>query len=273
MCRLFGSRSLLPIRAAHELVDAPNALRSLSAEHMDGWGIGWWPDERSPVSARGIEAAKDAPEFARLACTVESRALIAHVRKASVGGVHLDNSHPFGHGSWLFAHNGTIARFADVRADLEAAIDPAFRPLVTGETDSARCFGIFLSRLSRLSSLDGDPPVERVARALAETVAVVAEIADAPDREPSATTFLAGNGRTMLACRRGRTLFHATRARGVDAAGDRVERLLVSSERPSDAWAWEEVPLDGIVGVDGDMRLHRSNLADWAIPSRRARAG
>lgn len=272
MCRLYGSLSRVPAASAHELIEAPNALRVQSAEHADGWGIGWWAAERSaPSFARGIEAAKDAPEFSRVAGIVQARALIAHVRKASVGGIRLDNSHPFTYGRWLFAHNGTITRFAQVQGALEAEIDPAFRPLVVGETDSVRCFGIFLSRLSRLAGLDGDPPLEAVAGALAETVMVVQGIADAQGGTPSATTFLVGNGSTMLAFRRGRTLFWATRRKGgaADRAGAPVPRLLVSSERLSDAWSWEEAPADSLVGVDASMRLHLSHLASW----KPARAG
>jgi glutamine amidotransferase len=34
--------------------------------------------------------------------------VLAHLRRATVGRVALENTHPFCHGSWVFAHNGTL---------------------------------------------------------------------------------------------------------------------------------------------------------------------
>lgn len=275
MCRLFGSRSRGPQPIDDSLLTGENALLVQSREHRDGWGIGWWEnDTPAPRLERGPTAAFADEAFAAWARKVSAPAVLAHLRLASVGPVHLDNAHPFRHGSWLFAHNGTIAGFSGARGAIEAEIDPRFRSVIVGETDSVRCFGVFLTRLSMLADLEGNVALDAVARALGETVSIVAGLADPGQKEPSATTFLVGNGRLMLACRRGRTLFYSTDrtagSKGEPASGETVERLLVASEPLSTSREWREVPLETMIGIDGDLRVHRFRMDDWAIkPSAR----
>lgn len=285
MCRLFGFRSQGPSPVHHSLARAENALRHQSREHPDGWGIGWWgPGAPEPKLVRGVGAAFAEDEFLRYAQMVSSTAVIAHVRKASVGPVQLDNAHPFRWGPWLFAHNGTLRDFARAQPAIEAEIDPAFLPIVEGDTDSVRCFAIFLTRLARICDPLGNVAIEAVARALAETVKIVAAITDPGAPEPSATTFLVGNGQVMLACRRGRTLWFSThksrcvlrdtcprfasRCEAPVAPGEAVNHLIVASERISLEDVWHEVPVDGMIGVDGQLKLHRFHLADWSVPKR-----
>ena len=100
---------------------------------------------------RGLLPAHADEAFVEAARAARSRVVIAHVRDASVGPVTEANTHPFVHDQWIFAHNGTVARFKDVarvRAELEAEIDPELRRALRGETDSERCFLIFLTRLA-----------------------------------------------------------------------------------------------------------------------------
>lgn len=260
MCRLLGIRSQSPCSVRRSLLTAENALLVQSHEHPDGWGIGWWT-ERSPQPAvvRSPGAAFREAAFASEAERVRSTAVIAHVRKASVGPVRLENAHPFCWGPWLFAHNGTVADFDRHRSAIEKEIDPDFAEVVVGDTDSARCFGIFLSRLARIADPGGEVTLPQVAQALAETVEAVAAIADPGATTPSATTFLVGNGSLMLAYRRGRSLFYSTGdgAERTAAEGAPVERLAIASEKISAAESWHEVPVDGMVGVDREMRIHR----------------
>lgn len=278
MCRLFGFRSLFPSDVHRSLVRETNALQVQSREHPDGWGIGWWSDAApTPHLVRSAGAAYAEEEFKRTAL-VSSSAVIAHLRKASVGPVTLDNAHPFRWGPWLFAHNGTVSEFDACRAKIEREIDPVFLPVVIGDTDSARCFGVFLTRLARLADPAGDVPLKIVARALAETVHIVCGIADPGAATPSATTFLVGNGKLMLAFRRGRTLWysaHKNRCADRDACAhfgagceapvatdEPVNHLIIASERVSLEDVWSEVPLEGMIGVDHQMRLHRFAIGE-----------
>lgn len=259
MCRLFGSRSRDPGAVTHELFHGANALRVQSREHPDGWGVGWYEND-VPRVVRSLTPAHGDADFERLSHFVTAQTVLAHVRKASVGRVATENTHPFQRGPWLFAHNGTVPEWDRVRGPLEDLIDPSLRSQLRGETDSERCFFLFLSRLRRHC------PPERAdlgsaAAALAETVALVGEVADRGEHKAS-TTFLVTDGRLLLACRRGRTLFISSPAPDADG---RVGYVAVASEDPGEPppggrRAWRLLPEEALVGVDAELRLKVSSL-------------
>jgi len=246
MCRLYGQRSAATAGAAEPLCVSHNALRFQSHVHPHGWGVGWWRAGRPRVE-RGVLPAHSDQAFCDASHRARSRIVLAHVRDASVGAVTEANTHPFAHGPWLFAHNGTVSRFrrsARVRAALEAEIAPGLRRWLRGETDSERCFYLFLSRLG---SSARRATLAQVRRALAETTALVARLADRGAARPSPLNFLVSDGRLLAGTRRGRTL-HLLVERG--AAG----RIVIASE-PIGKGAWREVPEGGFVGVDARGRM------------------
>lgn len=279
MCRLFGFRSVVASTAHRSLSRAGNALRCQSHEHPHGWGIGWWegPGNRSVRLERGAGAAHAEQAFDRLADRLSATQVIAHVRRASVGPPGLVNAHPFRHGRWLFAHNGTVSNWERARAAIEAEIDPTFLSGIRGDTDSERLFALFLTRLSRRRDVADDATPAEVREALAETVTLVATHADPGATVRSSTTVLVGDGSLLAACRRGRTLFLSTHKR---ACADRtvcrhlvaeceapsrdgapVHHLLVASEPVSPDDVWEAVPENGIVSIDRDLRIDRGRLS------------
>src|SRR5688572_28080816 len=143
MCRLFGFRSNVPERVHASLLGEQNSLRAQSVEHKDGWGIAYY-EKDLPEVAHSLGPAHGDPEFERVSGLVSSHAVLAHIRLASVGRIHLLNAHPFVHGPWAFAHNGTVRDFAAHQGALEAQIAPDLREKIQGETDSERCFFLFL---------------------------------------------------------------------------------------------------------------------------------
>src|SRR4051812_16404012 len=173
MCRLFGSRTRATSAVSHELFHGANALRVQSKEHPDGWGLGWY-ENGAPRVVRSLTPAHGDREFETLSHFVNAQTVLAHVRKASVGRVARENTHPFQRGTWLFAHNGTLPKWDEFRPRIETLIDPALRSGLRGETDSERCFLIFLSRLRKRCSPDS-ADAESALAALGETVAVVRE--------------------------------------------------------------------------------------------------
>jgi glutamine amidotransferase len=258
MCRLFGCRTAAPGGVAHELLHGANALRVQSREHPDGWGLGWYAG-RVPQVVRSLTAAHGDDDFEEVSSFVTASTILAHIRKASVGRVALANTHPFEWGPWLFAHNGTVPQWDERRAAVEAEIEAALRDELRGETDSERCFLVFLTRLARRC----DPTAagfDDAAAALAETVDIVVRTCGAD----AATTFLATDGRTMLACRQGRTLYVSA---AEPASDGRVAWFAVASEDPrlhepvpAGRSPWREVRAGTIVGVDADLRLRRATL-------------
>src|SRR5438132_171414 len=100
MCRLFGCRTAAPGGVAHELLHGANALRVQSREHPDGWGLGWYAG-RVPQVVRSLTAAHGDDDFEEVSSFVTASTILAHIRKASIGRVALENTHPFEWGPWL----------------------------------------------------------------------------------------------------------------------------------------------------------------------------
>ncbi len=251
MCRLFGQHAHPGFDLCAPLCSAENALRFQSHAHPHGWGIGWYEDG-APVVRRGLLPAHADESFVHAARAARSAVVVAHVRDASIGPVAPENTHPFHHGLWLFAHNGTVARYKRshrVRAAILAEIDPDLRPALRGETDSERCFFVFLTRLRARATLDG-ASVTQVRRALVETVEGVRRIADPRAGTVSTLNFVVSDGRLLAAVRHGKTLHLAA------DAGPR-HAFVVASERIG-AGAWLEVPEGGFVATEDGIRAHSS---------------
>ncbi|HEY6908367.1 MAG TPA: class II glutamine amidotransferase [Myxococcales bacterium] len=260
MCRLFGCRSREPGAVSHELFHGANALRVQSREHPDGWGLAWY-ESSAPRVVRSLTPAHGDADFERLSQYLSAHTVLAHVRKASVGKVAAENTHPFQRGRWLFAHNGTLPDWERRQKALEELIQPSLRAELRGDTDSERCFLLFLSRLRRRCDVDR-ADVASATAALAETVALLREIFE-QDGVKASTTFLATDGRLLLACRRGRTLFLSSPAPDRDG---RCAYVAVASEDPGEPppggrRAWRLLPDESLVAVDHELRLKVMSLS------------
>ena len=245
MCRLFGQHAPPDLDRCEALCSAPNALRFQSHRHPHGWGIAWYQGGHVRVE-RGLLPAHADQAFVEAARAARSRVVIAHVRDASVGPVSEANTHPFVHGRWIFAHNGTVSRFkevARVRSQIEAEIDPALRRTLRGETDSERCFMLFLTLLEGRRSA-APATLAQVERALRATTTTLCRLADRPSARPSSLNFLVTDGRVLAASRLGRDLHVAVAAGGEGA-------FVVASE-PIGHATWKVVPEGAVVGYDGD---------------------
>jgi len=176
----------------------------------DAYGFGYYSESAVLLSKRptGAAAPLGLPE---LAASVESEALLVHARRATVGKAKDENTHPFRFRRWLFAHDGTVARWDEVKPRLVAALPDFLRRNVMGDTDSEHAFMLFLALLREggsLDDLDLDPQV--AGRALGRTVRQIdAWTRAAGATEPSRLDLVATNGRVLVATRRGGTLFYA----------------------------------------------------------------
>ncbi|MGC4116089.1 MAG: class II glutamine amidotransferase [Myxococcales bacterium] len=252
MCRMLAVRSARPVKIEDLLVQAPNSLSQLSHEHRHGWGLAVYVDGE-PKVARGSRAAWQDPMFEEIAATLEGRSLLAHVRKASVGNVQLENSHPFRHGRWLFAHNGTVQDFDTIRPAFEALIAPEYRALIRGTTDSERCFALFLSWLDQLGGL-ASPPVDVVACALAIVIDEVRRLSPSPD---TILNFLATDGVSLVGVHSGDRELCFSAVTG--------EKVVIASQPPSEKDVWYEIADGEVVGVSADLGVHRWRLAGQSL--------
>jgi glutamine amidotransferase len=160
MCRLYGFLANEPTRLECSLVEAQNALLVQSdrdrrgVRNADGWGIAEWRDDMPHVTKSTLPAFADR-HFVDVAAEVSGYAVIAHVRAATVGRVALVNTHPFVHGPWAPAHNGTIEPIAHVATRLDIG---RFGP-PRGQTDSELAFLWLLNRMKRFGLDPRSPPM------------------------------------------------------------------------------------------------------------------
>jgi predicted glutamine amidotransferase len=276
VCRLFGFRSVIPSMVHRSLMQADNALGVQSERHPDGWGVAYYVDG-APHLMKSADTALHDQLFRRVSGIVSSETVLAHVRRATVGGRSVLNAHPFQHGRWVFAHNGEVPEFEPVRARLLGEVAPRLRRFILGETDSEVIFFLFLSELERSGPLASNFGLDETVAALAATVARVRAVCDGRDGvKPSLLTLMVTNGQTLAATRGGKELFWSTHK---SRCADRetcpslsfecenptrtgfVNHLLISSEPLGGENQWQELPEDHVIGVDWRMRLSTRPLA------------
>lgn len=221
MCRVFGCVAAEPASIRHELVEAENPLIRQSEEHDSGWGMAVYEraDGREPELVRYPNAAHDDDEFLEVT-SKKGRIFNVHVRRATMGGLSLDNTHPFCLGSHSLGHNGTIVRYPRLLEDPRVA-----RP--KGDTDSEAFFNFLMS------CYDGSDPAGSLRRAVAATV---------QRSSMSGLNFLFSDGDRLYAYRLGLFELHWLHRPG---------QLLVASERVTGE-SWHTVQQDVLLVLDPD---------------------
>ncbi|HYQ17708.1 MAG TPA: class II glutamine amidotransferase [Polyangiaceae bacterium] len=281
MCRLFGFRSVIPSQVHRSLLAAENALGVQSNQHPDGWGVAFYIDGAPHVTRSPSTALGDAL-FHRLSGVVASETVLAHVRKATQGEKTIFNCHPFQHGRWVFAHNGDIPRFEELRGALLELVEPPLRRFVMGDTDSEIVFFVFVSELARATGAGQRPELGQAMAALRSTVKRVREVCDGrPGVDAALLTLLATDGENLVATHGGKQLYYSTyKTRCSDRAhcaslspvceapspSGIVNHFIVSSEPLQGENVWLPLEPGDIVGVDRKMQIARSHLDRNPLP-------
>lgn len=265
MCRLYGFMANEPTKVECSLVHAQNALMEQSRldreghTHGHGWGVAEHPDG-VPFVEKQAWAAYHGEHFKKTAARIYARSVIAHVRRATVGPPSIENTHPFVHGVWLFAHNGTVPNFDQVRERLLAELDPLHRTEISGSTDSEHLFRYLLTLWEHEPER---PLVETLRMGLAQVVAWCQEID--PDQK-IALNVLWTNGQQMVGSRLNRTLWYLERDGIVPCEicgqphvhhnSKQHYRAVEIASEPITHETWLQVPNGTVFTVDPDFRLH-----------------
>ena len=247
MCRLFALRSRVPVSVHESLVTGTHSLEKQSCcdtrceRHEDGWGIGFYVNDEV-CRVRSVRSAAADPNYARLAESIRSEMVLAHVRQASMGPVLEKNCHPFSHGRWLFAHNGTLAGFPRVREQLFQSLPERFQASVEGETDSELAFYVLLAGLEDAAGTR-DPHPRALCQVMAQTIGMLADLCPGDANDPSRFNFVLTDGQRLLASRWGHSLHWLKRQDGA---------IAIASE-PTTPESWSELPDRSLFWVDGEL--------------------
>jgi predicted glutamine amidotransferase len=219
MCRVFGCVAAEPVSIRHELLEAQNPLIQQSEDHDSGWGMAVYerPDGAEPRLVRFPAAAYADGEFVN-ATGLRGRIFNMHVRRATMGELRLENTHPFCLGSYTLGHNGTILRYPRL-------LQPGMRR-ADGDTDSEHLFNLLMHDFD-----DGDPVA-----CLRETMRRAVECSPF-----SGLNVLFSDGEKLFAYRLGLFELHWLARPG---------QLLVSSERVTREPGWHSVQQDVLLTLD-----------------------
>jgi glutamine amidotransferase len=271
MCRLYGFRATEPTKVECGLVLAQNSLMTQSREdlggstHPDGWGIAYYENGEPTVERRATAAYEDL-RFSVAAERVFARAVVAHVRSATVGGTIRANTHPYSYGPWSFAHNGTVVGFEELAPRLKEETLPELRSLRQGTNDSEATFYWMLSRLHAAGveldrrSADAEATLDAFAQATADLTRRCEEAL--PERAPK-LNFLVTDGRLMMASRLNRDLHWLERIGVHDCeicgtphiqhGEGREYRAFVLASEPITGEPWQTVPEGSVISVSPEF--------------------
>jgi len=264
MCRLYGFRATELTKIECTLVHAQNALIIQSdkdrsgTSHLNGWGMAIYRNQKLCIERQARAAIED-EDFRRAAARAYSDTVLAHVRRATVGRVALENTHPFYHGPWAFVHNGTLPDFNDLRPKLLATMTPGHQAAIQGETDSEHIFHMILSMYE---ALPAQSLLETLRLSLGQIVAWCQEI------DPAARiglNVLLTDGARLVGSRWGRTLHYVERSGVHDCEicgfphirhdSRHSYRAVVIASEPISHEPWREVPERSVFTVSPEMAL------------------
>jgi predicted glutamine amidotransferase len=153
---------LLVISSAQEF-GAPYALQDFAIcghRNCDGWGVGYFDENRRAVIKKSMAMAYDSSRDAiddqllRVAKSTRSKNMVGHLRLTSCGKTCDQNCHPytltFLGRDWIFAHNGTCRRIMEYKTP--------HQQVESATTDSARIFEYLRDRIIAYYQVSADPP-------------------------------------------------------------------------------------------------------------------
>ena len=150
MCEMLG----ISAKRRREMNAVLREFFSHAERHPHGWGLARFGDGHAPsIEKEPVKATESELLGGILGERIEERALLAHIRFATVGTMEYANCHPFSGADdsgrvWTLVHNGTI---------FSGAVLNDYIGLQFGETDSERILLHLIARVNRAQSSRGHP--------------------------------------------------------------------------------------------------------------------
>lgn len=253
MCRILAMLSEVPGELKFELTAAPNNFCTQSYLHPDGWGVAHFASGL-PEIVKSIRSAHSDSLFDTVARVVRSTAWVAHLRRATCGGVKLENAHPFNVGEYVFAHNGHIRDFENVRRLLMPSLDADFLNRSRGDTDSEFLFHVLMSGLKSAAGGSGATAPEvagnedRMAAGLLEAIARIEATVggfsqvNCPEDPTTQFTFVLASAGQLYAYNGGKAIYYKVKEHNPFS-------VIVASEVIGSEGGWTQIPFSSLLVV------------------------
>ncbi|CAE7837736.1 DUG2 [Symbiodinium sp. CCMP2592] len=177
--------------------------------NADGFGVGWYAQQAPiPCVFTSLKPAWNDPNLRNLSEEVRSPLIFAHIRAAGPSSsVNEAACHPFKAGRFLFAHNGLVGNFSQIRRQLLAGLNEYAFSITLDHSciDSVVAFGIFLTELGVSSDEDAtaEHSADEMCGALSRTVLRLTQAAAEYGPEESLLNLMVTDGQRIVACRYG----------------------------------------------------------------------
>jgi glutamine amidotransferase len=182
--------------------------KMMHALNLAGFGVLAWDARSNHPELPFIYKTTEVPVFDKnlyaLAEKIRPHAFVAHVRGVTyteTDEVSRQNLHPFFFpGTRIsMAHNGSLARFDEMKFDLLKFIKPEFAQRIVGSTDTEWVYALMLSNLPNPAGLN---PLRQVVDAVAETLRILRRVrGEHKIMQASPLNLLVSDGASIVATR------------------------------------------------------------------------
>ncbi|NHI90927.1 MAG: class II glutamine amidotransferase [Candidatus Lokiarchaeota archaeon] len=150
MCELLGMSFKLAIQSNISFI----GFQKRALENPDGWGIAYYPDKSAVIIKEPKRLDQSMlSKFIFDNLILQSKIIIGHVRKASIGIISYKNTHPFSREfrgrDYVFAHNGTILYFKKLELS-------NYHPIGNTDSEHLFCHLLHLIKIRDISNWEND---------------------------------------------------------------------------------------------------------------------
>lgn len=196
-------------KPAHSIInqsfDSRLRLDMRNPVNGDGFGVGYYSENRHPCIFKAITPAWNNVNLNNLAECTESSLVFAHVRASTQGVLAETNCHPFSYGKIMFMHNGGVSAFNLIKKKLINHLEDKFFLHIQGSTDSECCFALFVDTLYKMGYDPEDLSVKFshsiLRKALLTTIDLIKTWQCQVTNEPSLLNFAATDGESIVVSR------------------------------------------------------------------------
>ncbi len=273
MCRLYGFISSHPRKVECDLIQSQNSLLHQSEldhcneQNADGWGLENFR-KNQPFVVKEPEAAFKNDDFRWQVAKIHSKQVISHVRRATVGNVNMENTHPFVHNGLILAHNGHIDHFSLIKNKILSIITDEVSKWIQGSTDSEH----ILAYLHHIYNQDRTASLATIlTRGLRDIIQMIREVDSGKE---SALNIIFSSGKELAASCYNCSLYvlkreavHQCQACGgtlhIKEIPELYRAVIIASEPITTDEAWQEIPNRSIIEVNSDLsfEIHKNVLS------------